>query len=385
MAMGTPQEIMASPNSLTGKYLSHKILFPYPKTRRTQFENNLELVNARGNNLKNVTAKIPLGSFTTVTGVSGSGKSTLIMDTLFPFVAAAKSKASVSGIEVDKINGMDHVDRVLAINQKPIGRTPRSCPATYVGLFPMIRDLFATLPDAQMRGYRPGHFSFNVKGGRCETCQGAGYIKTSMSFLADSFVDCDVCGGRRYSQDTMLIRYKDKSIADVLEMPVAEALTFFEHHSAIYKKLRFLSDVGLDYITLGQSSTTLSGGEAQRIKLSRELSKQSSLKTLYILDEPTTGLHMHDTAKLVQILQLLVEKGNTVVVIEHNLDLVFCSDYVLDLGPEGGKNGGFIVAAGTPEEIIKNKKSVTGEYLREYLKKISSKTGTRQLETTAQK
>lgn len=374
MAMGTPQEIMASPNSLTGKYLSHKIQFPYPKTRRTLFENHLEVVNAHGNNLKNVTTKIPLGSFTAVTGVSGSGKSTLIMDTLFPFVAATKSKSSTSGIAVDKIKGMDEIDRVLAINQKPIGRTPRSCPATYVGLFPMIRDLFATLPDAQMRGYRPGHFSFNVKGGRCETCQGAGYIKTSMSFLADSFVGCDVCGGRRYSQDTLLIRYKDKNIADVLEMPVSEALVFFEHHSAIFKKLRFLSDVGLDYITLGQSSTTLSGGEAQRIKLSRELSKQSSLKTLYILDEPTTGLHMHDTAKLVQILQLLVDKGNTVVVIEHNLDLVFCADYVLDLGPEGGKNGGYVVAAGTPEEIIKNKKSVTGEYLREYLKKISVKT-----------
>lgn len=373
MAAGTPQEIMESPNSLTGKYLSHRISFPYPITRRTQFSEYLEIVNARGNNLKNITAKIPLGSFTSITGVSGSGKSTLIMDTLFPYVAAAKSrKAAQVDVDVDKIKGLESLDRVLAINQKPIGRTPRSCPATYVGLFPMIRDLFATLPDAQMRGFKPGHFSFNVKGGRCETCQGAGYIRTSMHFLADSFVDCDVCNGRRYAPDTLLIRYKDKSIADVLEMPVAEAVVFFEHHSAISKKLRFLSDVGLDYITLGQSSTTLSGGEAQRIKLSRELSKQSSLKTLYILDEPTTGLHMHDTAKLVQILQLLVERGNTVVVIEHNLDLVFCSDYVLDLGPEGGRTGGHIVAEGTPEAIIKNRSSVTGEYLREYLKKIPS-------------
>lgn len=374
MAAGTPQEIMDSPTSLTGKYLSHKIQFPYPATRRTEFSEHLEIVNARGNNLKNITTKIPLGSFTTVTGVSGSGKSTLIMDTLYPFVAAMKSRnPGKPEFAVDKIHGTEHIDRVLAINQKPIGRTPRSCPATYVGLFPMIRDLFATLPDAQMRGYKPGHFSFNVKGGRCETCQGAGYIKTSMHFLADSFVDCDVCGGRRYAQDTLLIRYKEKSIADVLEMSVGEAVTFFENHSAISKKLRFLSDVGLDYITLGQSSTTLSGGEAQRIKLSRELSKQSSLKTLYILDEPTTGLHVHDTAKLVQILQLLVEKGNTVVVIEHNLDLAFCADYILDMGPEGGREGGYIVAAGTPEAIIKNKQSVTGEYLRNYLSKIPKK------------
>lgn len=374
MAAGTPQEIMDSPTSLTGKYLSHKITFPYPKSRRTQFSGSLEIINAHGNNLKNVTAKIPLGSFTAITGVSGSGKSTLIMDTLYPYVAAAKSRAAVAvELDVDKINGLESLDRVLAINQKPIGRTPRSCPATYVGLFPMIRDLFATLPDAQMRGFKPGHFSFNVKGGRCETCQGAGYIKTSMHFLADSFVDCDVCNGRRYAQDTLLIRYKDKSIADVLEMPVAEALVFFENHSAIAKKLRFLSDVGLDYITLGQSSTTLSGGEAQRIKLSRELSKQSSSKTLYILDEPTTGLHMHDTAKLVQILQLLAERGNTVVVIEHNLDLVYCADYVLDLGPEGGRNGGYIVAEGTPEAIMKNRNSVTGEYLKDYLRKIPNK------------
>lgn len=385
MAAGTPKEIMESPNSLTGKYLSHKIQFPYPKTRRTQFSEHLEIVNAHGNNLKNLSVQIPLGSFTSVTGVSGSGKSTLIMDTLFPYVAALKSKGSTADVEVDTIQGTDNIDRVLAINQKPIGRTPRSCPATYVGLFPMIRDLFATLPDAQMRGYKPGHFSFNVKGGRCETCQGAGYIKTSMHFLADSFVDCDVCGGRRYSQDTLLIRYKEKSIADVLEMSVAEAVVFFEHHSAISKKLRFLSDVGLDYITLGQSSTTLSGGEAQRIKLSRELSKQSSLKTLYILDEPTTGLHMHDTAKLVQILQLLVEKGNTVVVIEHNLDLIFSSDYVLDLGPEGGRGGGHLVAMGTPEAIIKNKSSVTGEYLRNYLKKLPNSKSSVPTETLAQK
>lgn len=372
MAEGTPQQIKASKDSLTGKYLSHRISFPYPKVRRQNFENHLEIINAKGNNLKNVTAKIPLGSFTAITGVSGSGKSTLVMDTLLPYVAAIKNKSSTAQIEVDQIKGLEHLDRVLAINQKPIGRTPRSCPATYVGLFPLIRDLFANLPDAKMRGFRPGHFSFNVKGGRCETCQGAGYIKTSMHFLADSFVLCDVCGGRRYAPDTLLIKYKDKNIADVLSMPVSEALHFFEHHSSIAKKLRFLSDVGLDYMTLGQSSTTLSGGEAQRIKLSRELSKQSSLKTLYILDEPTTGLHIHDTAKLVQILQMLVDRGNTVVVIEHNLDLITCSDYVLDLGPEGGNGGGRLVAAGSPEVLIKNKASVTGEYLKQYIANIKS-------------
>jgi excinuclease ABC subunit A len=371
VAAGTPQEIMDSPHSLTGKYLSNSISFPYPTSRRTQFEGYLEIKGATGNNLKNVSTKIPLGSFTTVTGVSGSGKSTLIMDTLFPYIASLKSKGASSHALVDKITGHESLDRVLAINQKPIGRTPRSCPATYVGLFPMIRDLFATLPEARMRGYKPGHFSFNVKGGRCENCQGAGYIRTSMHFLADSFVDCEVCGGRRYSQETMLIRYKDKSIADVLGMSVGEALVFFDNHTAISKKLRFLSDVGLDYITLGQSSTTLSGGEAQRIKLSRELSKQSSLRTLYILDEPTTGLHLHDTAKLVQILQLLVDKGNTVVVIEHNLDLIYCSDYILDMGPDGGSNGGHVVFTGTPEELILSKKSVTGEYLKEYAKRIS--------------
>lgn len=370
MAEGTPQQIKAAEKSLTGQYLSHRIAFPYPEKRRSSFEHYISIKNAYGNNLKKISTEIPLGSFTTITGVSGSGKSTLIMDTLLPYVAAVKNKNSTSHIEVENISGLEEIDRVLAINQKPIGRTPRSCPATYVGLFPLVRDLFANLPDAKMRGFKPGHFSFNVKGGRCETCQGAGYIKTSMHFLADSFVLCDVCAGRRYAPDTLLIKYKDKNIADVLNMPVSEALHFFEHHSAIYKKLRLLSDVGLDYMTLGQSSTTLSGGEAQRIKLSRELSKQSSLRTLYILDEPTTGLHIHDTAKLVQILQMLVDRGNTVLVIEHNLDLIASSDYILDLGPEGGSGGGQLVAAGTPEQIIKNTRSVTGEYLKEHSVKI---------------
>jgi len=369
LAAGSPRDLMKSKVSLTGKYLSREIRFPVPKERRkaTQF---LTVKNARGNNLKNVTVDIPLNTLTAVTGVSGSGKSTLIMDTLLPSALNKLSRIEYPSAPVDSIKGVEALERVLPINQKPIGRTPRSCPATYVGLFPLVRDLFANLPDARMRGYKPGHFSFNVKGGRCENCQGAGYIRSSMHFLADTFVLCDVCNGRRYSQETMLIKYKDKNIADVLEMPVSEALPFFENHTAIHRKLQLMHDVGLDYITLGQSSTTLSGGEAQRIKLSRELSKQSTSNTLYILDEPTTGLHTHDIARLVQILHRLVDMGNTVIVIEHNLDMIFSSDYIIDLGPEGGSRGGEIIATGTPETVMKNKKSVTGEYLKDYQGKI---------------
>jgi len=294
----------------------------------------------------------------------------LIMDTLLPHLLNRLTKNHYPAGEITSLTGIEPLEKVLPINQKPIGRTPRSCPATYVGLFPLIRDLFANLPDAKMRGYKPGHFSFNVKGGRCEACQGAGLVRTSMHFLADSFVLCDVCGGRRYSQETLLIKYKDKNIADVLAMSVAEALPFFEHHSAIYKKLSFLNDVGLDYMTLGQSSTTLSGGEAQRIKLSRELSKQSSGNTLYILDEPTTGLHTHDIARLSQILRKLTEKGHTVIVIEHNLDMIYSSDYVIDLGPEGGEGGGHVVAVGSPDEVSENIRSITGKYLKEYRSQI---------------
>lgn len=369
MAAGTPEEIKKSPNSLTGKYLSRKLTFPVPATRRKQEFGFLKISGARGNNLQSIDVEIPLGNFTAITGVSGSGKSTLIMDTLLPVAAQKFSRVplGLSPMPFDTISGLENLERVLPINQKPIGRTPRSCPATYVGLFPQIRDLFAHLPDARMRGYTPGHFSFNVKGGRCEACLGAGSIRTSMHFLADSFVPCDSCQTRRYSPETLLIKYKDKNIADVLEMTVAEALPFFENHTAIAKKLRFLNDVGLDYITLGQSSTTLSGGEAQRIKLSRELSKQSSAKTLYILDEPTTGLHTHDIARLVQILHRLVDMGHSVVVIEHNLDLINCADYVIDLGPEGGKGGGLNVGAGTPTQLMKLKNSVTGQYLKMHL------------------
>ncbi len=369
LAAGTPADIMKAKNSLTGKYLSRALKFPAPPQRRKP-DSFLKITGARGNNLKNVSVELPLNTLTAITGVSGSGKSTLIMDTLLPAALNTLSKIEYPAAPYDSIAGLDSIDRVLPINQKPIGRTPRSCPATYVGLFPLVRDLFANLPDARMRGYKPGHFSFNVKGGRCETCQGAGMIRSSMHFLADTFVLCDVCNGRRYSQEIMLVKYKDKNIADVLEMPVSEALPFFENHSPIFKKLQLMHDVGLDYITLGQSSTTLSGGEAQRIKLSRELSKQSSLKTLYILDEPTTGLHTHDIARLVQILHRLVDMGNSVVVIEHNLDMVFSSDYVIDLGPEGGSRGGEIIGYGTPEALMKNKKSITGEYLVDYHKKM---------------
>ncbi len=371
LAAGTVDEIRAAPRSLTGKYLSRQMQFPIPTHRRKDFKNWLSLEGATENNLHSVDVKIPLGALVAVSGVSGSGKSTLIMDTLLPSLMNTHSKKNYPVGALKKITGVEHIEKALPINQKPIGRTPRSCPATYVGLFPLIRDLFANLPDAKMRGYKPGHFSFNVKGGRCEACQGAGMIRTSMHFLADSFVRCDVCGGRRYSQETMLIKYKDKNIADVLEMSVAEALPFFENHSAIFRKLTFLNDVGLDYMTLGQSSTTLSGGEAQRIKLSRELSKQSSQHTVYILDEPTTGLHTHDIARLSQILHRLVDNGHTVIVIEHNLDLLFASDYIIDLGPEGGEGGGYVIAYGSPEDIVQNSSSVTGIYLKEYRDQLS--------------
>lgn len=367
LAAGSPDILSKSKESLTGRYLSKKEKFPYPESRRSDFEHFIEIKGATGNNLKNVDVNIPVGSFTVVSGVSGSGKSSLIMDTLLPYAANELRKGDYEYGPVKSIKGLEHVERVISINQKPIGRTPRSCPATYVGLFPMVRDLFANLPDARMRGYKPGHFSFNVKGGRCETCQGAGQIKTSMHFLADSFVPCDACNGRRYSPEILLIKYKGKNIADILEMSVAEAFEFFEHHSRIHKKLKLLMDVGLSYISMGQNSKTLSGGEAQRIKLSRELSKQSSIHTLYILDEPTTGLHIHDTGRLVQILHRLVENNSTVVVIEHNLDLVYSADYVIDLGPEGGEYGGELVAEGPPEAIIKEKKSYTGQFLKTHI------------------
>jgi excinuclease ABC subunit A len=368
MAQGTPAELEANPNSMTGKYLKGEMRIPIPKTRRKGNGKSLKLIGATGNNLQNVTMEIPLGTLTAVTGVSGSGKSTLIIDTLYKILAKHFFKAGAQASPYKKIEGLEHLDKVIDINQRPIGRTPRSTPATYVGLFPMIRDLFANLPDSKLRGYEPGRFSFNVKGGRCETCMGHGQIRVEMHFLSDVFVTCDTCLGKRYNRETLNIKYKSKSISDVLDMNVEEAVEFFRNHSQIYRKLETLHRVGLDYMTLGQSSTTLSGGEAQRVKLSKELSRRGTGKTLYILDEPTTGLHFDDVRKLVELLQELADQGNTVLVIEHNLEVVKTADYIIDMGPDGGSGGGLLVAAGTPEMVAKVKDSETGKYLKHVLK-----------------
>jgi excinuclease ABC subunit A len=363
MAAGTPEEIAKSETSLTGQYLSGRLKVPVPKTRHAGHGLSLNILKASGNNLKSVDLKIPLGTLCGVTGVSGSGKSTLIIDTLFRAVAQKLYNSKVESAPFAKIEGLEHIDRVIQINQKPIGRTPRSAPSTYVGLFALIRDLYAQIPEAKMRGFKPGQFSFNVKGGRCEACEGGGLKRVEMHFLSDVYVTCDVCLGGRYNPETRSIKYRDKSIADVLQMTVAEALEFFRNHPVIYRKLLTLNRVGLDYLTLGQSSTTLSGGEAQRVKLSKELSKRGTGKTLYILDEPTTGLHFEDIRKLIELLQELVTQGNTVLVIEHNMDVVKCCDWIIDLGPEGGRMGGEIVAEGTPEKVAKIKRSETGKYL----------------------
>lgn len=369
MAEGTPEAIEKNPKSLTGKYLSGEFCIKTPEVRRKGSGKVLKLIGANGNNLKNVTMEIPLGTFTAMTGVSGSGKSTLIIDTLYKILAQKFYKASARPSEFKKVEGLEFIDKVIDINQKPIGRTPRSTPATYVGLFPLIRDLFAQLPDSKLRGYEPGRFSFNVKGGRCETCLGHGQIRMEMHFLSDVFVTCDTCFGNRYNRETLNIKYKDKSISDVLNMNVADALEFFKNHSHIHRKLETLHRVGLDYMTLGQSSTTLSGGEAQRVKLSKELSKRGTGKTLYILDEPTTGLHFEDIKKLTELLQDLTQQGNTLLVIEHNMDVVKCADWVIDMGPDGGKFGGEIIATGTPEKVAQTPGSETGKYLKEALAK----------------
>lgn len=368
IAVGTAQEIMKNKNSITGAYLSGKLQIPVPE-KREKPSGYLKIVGAQENNLKNIDVKIPLGVMTCVTGVSGSGKSSLVNEILYKKLAKELNRARTIPGRHKRIEGLEQVDKVIDIDQSPIGRTPRSNPATYTGVFDLIRDLFASTPDAKSRGYKKGRFSFNVKGGRCEACSGDGILKIEMHFLPDVYVPCEVCGGRRYNRETLEVKYKGKTIYDVLNMTVEEAQTFFEHVPSIRRKMETLNDVGLSYIRLGQPSTELSGGEAQRIKLAAELSRRSTGKTVYILDEPTTGLHFADVHKLTEILRRLSADGNTVVVIEHNLDVIKTADYIIDIGPEGGDKGGTIVATGTPEEVAENPNSYTGRYITEALAK----------------
>lgn len=365
---GTPKNLLKH-NTLTADYINGNKEIPVPKKRRKGNGKTIVLKGATGNNLKDVSVSIPLGQMICVTGVSGSGKSTLINETLYPILNAHFFNGVKEPLPYKEIQGLEHIDKVIDINQSPIGRTPRSNPATYTGVFSEIRSLFAKTPEAAIRGYKPGRFSFNVKGGRCETCQGGGLRVIEMNFLPDVYVDCETCQGKRFNRETLEIRYKGKTIADVLEMTINEAVTFFEHIPKIYRKVKTIQDVGLGYITLGQQSTTLSGGEAQRVKLATELSKKDTGKTFYILDEPTTGLHFEDIRVLMEVLNKLVNKGNTVLIIEHNLDVIKLADHIIDIGPEGGKNGGKVVVTGTPEEIIKNKKSHTAKYLKLELNK----------------
>ena len=368
VATGTAADIMACKDSLTGAYLSGRIKIPVPAERRKP-AGWIKVRGARENNLKNIDVKIPLGIMTCITGVSGSGKSSLTNEILYKRLARDLNRARCIPGKHDDIIGIDQLDKVIDIDQSPIGRTPRSNPATYTGVFDMIRDLFAATPDAKAKGYKKGRFSFNVKGGRCEACSGDGILKIEMHFLPDVYVPCEVCGGKRYNRDTLEVKYKGKSIYDVLDMTVEEALKFFENVPAIARKIQTLYDVGLSYVKLGQPSTELSGGEAQRIKLATELSKRSTGKTIYILDEPTTGLHFADVHKLIEILRRLSDGGNTVIVIEHNLDVIKTADYIIDIGPEGGDGGGTVIAQGTPEEVAEVPESYTGYYVKKYLEK----------------
>ena len=366
---GSVDDVTRHPTSLTGRYLRGDLRIAVPSSRRP-FEAGrvIEVVGAKQHNLKAIDVRFPLGVFAAVTGVSGSGNSTLVTDILYHALARHFYNSKVIPGAHESINGLDHVDKVLDIDQSPIGRTPRSNPATYTGLFTPIRELYSQLSESKIRGYGPGRFSFNVKGGRCESCQGDGLVKIEMHFLPDVYVSCDICKGRRYNRETLEIRYKGRSIADVLDMTVADALEFFEHQPKIHRRLELLNDVGLGYIHLGQSATTLSGGEAQRVKLGTELSKRDTGRTLYILDEPTTGLHFEDVRLLLDVLHRLVDKGNTVIVIEHNMEVVKTADWVIDLGPEGGDAGGTVVAEGTPETIADITASYTGRFIKRVLR-----------------
>ena len=368
VATGTAEEIMQNPRSITGQYLSGKLKIEVPKTRRKP-NGWITVKGASEHNLKNIDVRFPLGVFTCVTGVSGSGKSSLVNEILYKTLAKKLNRARTIPGRYKSIEGVEQLDKIIAIDQSPIGRTPRSNPATYTGVFDMIRDLFAGTPDAKARGYSKGRFSFNVRGGRCEACQGDGIVKIEMNFLPDVYVPCEVCNGKRFNRETLEVKYKGKNIYDILEMTVEEALDFFKNVPSITRKIQTLYDVGLGYVKLGQPSTELSGGEAQRIKLATELSRRPTGKTIYVLDEPTTGLHFADVHKLVVMLDRLAENGNTVIVIEHNLDVIKCADYIIDIGPEGGDRGGTVIAEGTPEQVAKVKESYTGHYIRQYLNK----------------
>ena len=373
VAEGTPAQIEATPGSITGDYLSGRKSIPIPSERRNGNEQFLRVIGARENNLKNIDVDIPLGKLVCITGVSGSGKSSLMVDVLYGALARQLMGAHTQAGKHDRIEGVEYLDKIINIDQSPIGRTPRSNPATYTGLFDPIRDLFATLPDSKMRGYQKGRFSFNVRGGRCEACMGEGQLKIEMQFLPDVYVPCEVCHGKRYNHETLQVRFKDKSIADVLDMTVSTALAFFEAFPRLNSKLQTLKDVGLGYVRLGQAATTLSGGEAQRVKLAKELSRRATGKTIYVLDEPSVGLHAADVSMLIKVLQALVDAGNSVVIIEHNLDIIKVADWIIDMGPEGGNRGGEVIAEGTPEQIIKVNKSYTGQYLKSYLENQAKK------------